>query len=63
MSRVLQEAVSSLSLFPMRTPVVDDEDGIRELRVKFGRYGYVIHYMVQGDVVFVAHIFHALEDR
>lgn len=35
----------------------------RELRVKFGRYGYAIRYRVKPDEVFVARVFHTRERR
>jgi hypothetical protein len=38
-------------------------DGLRELDVPFGRYGYVIVYRVDPDAVVVARIFHTHENR
>ena len=36
---------------------------VSELKVPFGRYGYVIRYEVREDRVIVTRVFHALEDR
>ncbi|PZQ52088.1 MAG: hypothetical protein DI570_24640 [Phenylobacterium zucineum] len=59
----LHAALAGLSEFPERGPVVDQAAGIRELRVRLGRYGYVIQYRVDEDAVFVAHLYHAREQR
>ena len=63
MSATLREALDSLADLPERTPLVDPERGVRELRVKFGRYGYGIHYRVEAGAVVVAHVFHVREAR
>jgi plasmid stabilization system protein ParE len=59
---VIEAAIGSLSRFPHRgragrTP------GVRELRVEFGRDGYLILYRVTGQTVAVTRIFHAREKR
>jgi plasmid stabilization system protein ParE len=59
----LEQALLSLSELSERGYEVDPVAGIRELKVKFGRYGYAIQYRVDPDAVFVAHIFHVLETR
>jgi plasmid stabilization system protein ParE len=38
-------------------------NGFRELRIRFGRDGYVARYVVDPHAVFVARIFHARERR
>lgn len=63
MSQTLRDALASLAELPERTPLIDTAAGIRELRVKFGRYGYAIQYAVEAEVVLVAQIFHAREAR
>jgi plasmid stabilization system protein ParE len=60
---VLEGALSSLTELPERGYEVDPATGLRELKVKFGRYGYAIQYRVDPDAVFVAHIFHVREAR
>jgi plasmid stabilization system protein ParE len=63
MSAVLREALDSLADLPDRTPLVDEAEGLRELRVRFGKYGYAIHYSVESEVVLVTQIFHVREAR
>ena len=53
----------SLAELSERGRQVDPDAGVRELKVKFGRYGYVIQYRVDADAVFVTHIFHVREAR
>lgn len=58
---VLKAAFLSLADMPHRTWRIDE--GVRELMVPFGRYGYVIRYEVRESRVIVTRVFHALEDR
>ncbi len=51
-----------LSEFPRSAPE-HEQTGLRELPVRFGHYGYVIRYGVDGEKVVVLRIFHALENR
>jgi plasmid stabilization system protein ParE len=60
---VLERALTSLADFSERGNRVDRQAGIRKLKVKFGRYGYAIHYRVDADSVFVTHVFHVREAR
>lgn len=59
----LQQALNSLETHPERTPVVNEAKRLRELRVRFGRYGYATQYRVDADAVVIAHVFHAREAR
>ena len=62
-SQVISTAVLSLSILSERAPIVIDPDW-RELKIRFGRAGYVARYRVVDDqVVFVSRIFHTLERR
>ena len=55
-------AIRSLDRFADRgTPT--GVENVRELIVPFGRYGYVVIYLVEQDAIAVLRIFHALEDR
>jgi toxin ParE1/3/4 len=58
----ITKAVLSLSEFSERGHP-GREPPWRELIVRFGRSGYVIRYRVEGESVFIARIFHGLEDR
>ena len=57
----IARGLQTLETFPDRGRLV--KDGVRELPVKFGRYGYVIRYGIRNEGVIVARIFHALESR
>ena len=57
------EALGSLETLSERGPLAGPADDLRELRVGFGRYGYILQYRVRPDEVFVARIFHVREAR
>jgi plasmid stabilization system protein ParE len=61
-NRAIAEAILSLRTMPERG-YPSRRIGWRELVVRFGRDGYVIRYRVEPGAVFVARIFHGLEDR
>jgi len=62
-SQIISTAVISLSTLSERAPVVIEPDW-RELKIRFGRAGYVARYrVVDEQVVFVSRIFHTLERR
>lgn len=54
-------AIDSLSQFPERG--YGGPKGLRQLRVQFGKRGYVIRYRVAENEVRIQRIFHGLEDR
>ena len=54
--------IMRLRAFPKLGPLKLAPDA-RELRVPFGRYGYVVRYVLRDDVVVVTRIFHGREDR
>lgn len=56
---VLTDAIQSLSEFPNRGRPVGG--GVRELPVKFGRYGYIIRYRVSASGVMVTRLRHVRE--
>ena len=47
---------------PRLGPLKAGLDG-RELQVPFGRYGYVVRYLIRDDTVVITRIFHGREDR
>jgi plasmid stabilization system protein ParE len=61
--RAFRVITRSVSLLP-RTPFMGREMGDhRERYIPFGASGYVVQYRVDADVVVVARIFHAREER
>lgn len=59
---VLRTAITSLDQFPERGAPTSVEH-VRALFIPFGRDGYIIKYLVEGDEVFILRIFHSLEER
>ncbi|MBA4806735.1 type II toxin-antitoxin system RelE/ParE family toxin [Brevundimonas sp.] len=57
----IRQGLKSLSEMPARRPII--RAGVRELHIPFGDSGYVVQYRVDADVVVVARIFHAREER
>jgi plasmid stabilization system protein ParE len=55
----LTEAIESLAEFPERGRLV--HGAIRELPVRFGRYGYVVRYRVSSSGVMVTRLRHPRE--
>lgn len=59
-SQTIIKAIAQLA----QTPLIGiDLDGLRHLYIRFGASGYVVQYRVDADLVVVARIFHALEER
>jgi plasmid stabilization system protein ParE len=58
---LFEEALESLKEHPMRGRLVDDP--LRELNLPFGKHAYILRYSIIGRNVFVARIWHSLEDR
>jgi len=62
--RILLDALASLSDFPERGHRVEPESlDLRELHVKFGKYGYAMRYRIMADEVFVTRIYHVRQAR
>ena len=60
-SEAISDGIESLADFSNRGH--KGPGGLRELQVPFGRAAYIIQYDVSARSVFVARIFHSLEDR
>lgn len=58
---VLSKAIASLADFPERGRMVGG--GVREIAVRFGRYGYVVRYRVTVAGVIVTRLRHVREGR
>ena len=61
-------AVSAIERAAMSLETLSDRgrprtDGLRELDVRFGRYGYIIVYRSDPEAVVIFRIFHSHEDR
>jgi plasmid stabilization system protein ParE len=57
------KAGESLQANPRRGAVVLQAKGLRKLRVVFGKYGFVIHYVFIETEVLILRIYHGRENR
>ena len=65
-ARAVQAIVSSgesLQQNPHRGAIVDEIAGLRKLLVSFGKYGFIIHYVILEDDVIILRIYHGRENR
>lgn len=65
-ARAIQTIVSSgesLQDNPRRGAIVDEIAGLRKLLVPFGKYGYMIHYVILEDDVIILRVYHGRENR
>ncbi|MCC5617950.1 type II toxin-antitoxin system RelE/ParE family toxin [Nostoc sp. CHAB 5836] len=65
-ARAVQAIVSSgesLEQNPRRGAIVDEIVGLRKLLVSFGKYGFIIHYVILEDDVVILRIYHGRENR
>jgi addiction module RelE/StbE family toxin len=65
-ARAVQAIVSSgesLQENPRRGAIVDEIAGLRKLVVPFGKYGYMIHYVILDDDVIILRVYHGRENR
>ncbi|MBD2296027.1 type II toxin-antitoxin system RelE/ParE family toxin [Anabaena sphaerica FACHB-251] len=65
-ARAVQAIVSageSLQQNPRRGAIVDEIAGLRKLLVSFGKYGFIIHYVILEDDVIILRIYHGRENR
>ncbi len=53
----------SLAQSPYRGTIVQQKTGLRKLLVAFGKYGYLIHYMVIEEEVVILRVYHGRENR
>ena len=61
--KVLQEGAKLLQSFPeIGSPMLDGTNR-RELFLPFGSGGYVLRYMLDGDVVVIIRAWHSKEER
>jgi plasmid stabilization system protein ParE len=60
--RAIVESVARLERFPLMAPKIPGSE-IRQLQIRFGRYGHVERYGVRGDLLVIARIFAGREDR
>ncbi len=65
-ARAIQAIVTSggsLQQNPRRGAIVDEIAGLRKLLVAFGKYGFIIHYVILENDVIILRIYHGRENR
>ncbi|MEA5516431.1 type II toxin-antitoxin system RelE/ParE family toxin [Nodularia sp. UHCC 0506] len=65
-ARAIQAIVTSggsLQQNPCRGAIVDEIAGLRKLLVAFGKYGFIIHYVILENDVIILRIYHGRENR
>ncbi|AFZ59237.1 type II toxin-antitoxin system RelE/ParE family toxin [Anabaena cylindrica FACHB-243] len=65
-ARAIQAIVASggtLQQNPRRGAIIDEIAGLRKLIVAFGKYGFIIHYVILEDEVIILRIYHGRENR
>ncbi|NJM77068.1 MAG: type II toxin-antitoxin system RelE/ParE family toxin [Acaryochloridaceae cyanobacterium RU_4_10] len=61
--QAILKAGESLTENPRRGAVVLQAKGLRKLRVPFGKFGFVIHYIFIETEVLILRIYHGRENR
>ena len=61
-AQVIREAGDSLERNSRRGAIVHEATGLRKLRVAFGKYGFMIHYIAIEDEVVILKVYHGRED-
>jgi plasmid stabilization system protein ParE len=61
--QAILKAGDSLQANPRRGAVVLQAKGLRKLRVIFGKYGFVMHYVFIETEVLILRIYHGRENR
>jgi len=65
-ARVVQAIVSaaeSLAQNPRRGAIVEQASGLRKLLIRFGKVGFVLHYIILESDVVILRIYHGREQR
>jgi plasmid stabilization system protein ParE len=61
--QVIVSAGASLAQNPQRGAIVEQATGLRKLLVRFGKVGFVMHYVVLEPDVVILRIYHGREQR
>lgn len=57
------QAGKSLSQSPQRGTPIASVPGLRKLKVRFGKFGYLLHYTVLEGEVLILRVYHGRQDR
>jgi plasmid stabilization system protein ParE len=56
-------AGESLAQNPQRSAIVEQAAGLRKLLIRFGKAGFVLHYVILEQEVVILRIYHGREQR
>ncbi|MEO1429306.1 MAG: type II toxin-antitoxin system RelE/ParE family toxin [Cyanobacteria bacterium J06632_19] len=61
--QAILSSVKGLEENPRRGAIVKEIAGLRKLIVSFGKYGYIIHYIILEDDVIILRVYHGRENQ
>ncbi len=61
--QAIVNAGKSLAPAPQRGTPVADTPGLRKLQVRFGKFGYVLHYALVDGEVLILRVYHGRQSR
>jgi len=61
--QAIRAEAQQLGAYPESGRPMSDDTGRRQLFISFGAAGYVLRYMLDGDLVVVIRVWHTREDR
>jgi plasmid stabilization system protein ParE len=56
-------AGDSLEENPRRGTIIQQTQGLRKLQVPFGKYGFVLHYIILEQEVLILRVYHGRQNR
>lgn len=56
-------SAGSLAENPKRGTPIADTPGLRKLLVSFGKYGYILHYVLLDEEVLILRVYHGRQNR
>ena len=62
-AQVIVQSAKSLGENPKRGTPITDTPGLRKLLVSFGKYGYILHYVILEEEVLILRIYHGRQNR
>jgi plasmid stabilization system protein ParE len=61
--QAIVQSGKSLEDNPQRGTPIADTPGLRKLLVPFGKYGYVLHYILLNEEVLILRVYHGRQNR
>jgi plasmid stabilization system protein ParE len=61
--QAILQAGDRLEQSPQRGTIVQQAAGLRKLPIRFGKVGFVLHYVILADEVVILRVYHGREQR